>query len=94
MLDHLRIGPFTVSVQVANLPDDHGRWDGSSHAITISDKAEGLNAWATLLHEALHAISDFYGMDLEEPKVRTLEVALVQLLRDNPELTKHIARAK
>lgn len=35
----------------------------------------------TLLHEALHAIEDVYGLSLGERRIRVLEQALGQILR-------------
>lgn len=42
----------------------------------------------TLLHEAIHAISEMHGLDLSECQVRTLEMHIGALMRDNPKLAK------
>ena len=39
---------------------------------------------ATGLHEVLEAISGIYGLDLSEGQVRTLETAMVEIVRSNP----------
>lgn len=42
-----------------------------------------------LLHEALHAIDDVYGLDLSEEQVRVLGVALNHLIRANPVIRRN-----
>ncbi len=42
----------------------------------------------TVFHEMLHAISDLYGLNLSESKVRVLEQTIAGMFRQNPEWAK------
>lgn len=48
--------------------------------MTDRDKRE------TLLHEIIHGIEEFMGIDLEESQIRKLGAGLAMVLEDNPEL--------
>jgi len=56
--------------------------------ITIHPGLTGRQRPLTMFHEALHALSSFYGLELDERAVRTLEHGIVGLLRDNPALCR------
>lgn len=55
-------------------------------SIVIDELLEPSSAWMTLLHELLHAVSEMYGLELDEGQIRTLEVALSDAFRSNPKL--------
>jgi len=63
---------------------DMGRWDWLDAEILLNQSLKGAARALTLLHEVLHAISDMYGLDLEESQVRVLEQALGSFVKDNP----------
>jgi len=48
--------------------------------MTLQDKKE------TLIHEIIHGVEEFMGINLEEDHVRKLGVGLAMVIRDNPEL--------
>jgi hypothetical protein len=54
--------------------------------IVVDELLEDPAAWMTLFHELLHAVSEMYGLELDEGQIRTLEVALGDAFRGNPEL--------
>jgi hypothetical protein len=86
---NLRIGAETITVKL--LPDsseDQGQWCPTSRTISILGGLTKHQEALVLLHEALHAIADQYGLRLSEKSVRTLEQALGGLFRDNPSTFK------
>lgn len=46
-----------------------------------------------LLHEAIHAIEETGGLDLDEKTVSAIGSGVFALLRDNPELTTYLMQA-
>lgn len=72
---------------VENLADEegtplHGMWDDSESYIAVEWRDTDKSKYATLLHERIHAISDRFGLDLDETTVRVLERGLMQMERD------------
>ena len=55
-----------------------GYFDGDS--IRIGTHLSKLSKQATYIHEAIHAISDVYGLGLDEVRVRVLEAGLMAFL--------------
>ena len=93
--EFLKIGPCVVPVIYKDLSTntdivfgDYKRFP--TPVIQINPNLEPAEKASTKLHEALHAISGFYGLRLNEQAVRTLEMALVGLLRENPRFTAEL----
>lgn len=84
----LRIGPTLVPVLEASPQhlgqDVLGLWEGCPKArILLRDDLEDPMRRQTLLHEALHAIDEMYGLSLGESRIRVLEQVLTGLVQDN-----------
>jgi hypothetical protein len=63
--------------------------------IHLDKKAAAGVVQETLLHEVLHAVTEFTGLDdnlgeSEEDFVNRLSPVLLQVLRDNPELVEYL----
>lgn len=91
MNDTLKIGPLVYTVEeIPDLKDT----DGSTFlfgSIRYSEQAIKVDAGMsaerkriTVLHEAIHAISDMRGLNLSEKQVVALGVAIYELFHDNP----------
>lgn len=89
LLDQLRVAGWDLPV----VPDKkHNRFGAfrnypSPHIKCHPSLCKKMMA-LTLLHEGIHAISDMHGLDLSEFQVRTLEIHIGALMRDNPKLAK------
>ena len=86
-----RLGPDTIEVWlVKNLKDEglpmHGLWHEDTNTIEINATDSPPDQLSTLLHERIHAVSDKYGLELDEQCVRTLEKGLIQMERTS----KHV----
>jgi hypothetical protein len=76
---------------------DHGETDTENKILTVYDRnSEDLNR-ETLFHELMHVACDdsyvFEGDhadDLEERMIRILSPKLMQIFRDNPELSEYL----
>ena len=60
-----------------------GHYDDFTKTIEIDTKLHPETIQATLLHEAIHVISDHMHLGLSERQVRGLEVGISSFLRDN-----------
>lgn len=91
----LKLGAITIPVVHNQDSDDHGEYQGRADReggvrIETGPAAgePGVASYAiTILHEAIHAISDHYGLDLKEKTVRVLEQQLSAMFQDNPEFS-------
>lgn len=91
----IKLGPVQIPVVYKADSQDHGEYhgradrDGGVHIHTGPPAGEpGASSYAiTILHEAIHAISDHYGLDLKEKTVRVLEQQISALFVDNPEFS-------
>jgi len=64
-----------ATIQYTTVDDEGGPWDEAM----IRD---------TVLHEAVHAISESLGLDLRERQVLALGASLLALLRENPDFVR------
>ena len=64
----------------------YGQIDHDAQIITLRGTSTHDQLCATLLHEVLHAVSDMYGLGLEEKLVEDLTNALYTVYKDNIEL--------
>ena len=92
-MDCIRIGPCTIPIAPTSESDEHGSFHSRPCPhIEIDESMTGLNRPMAILHEALHAVSFYYHVNLSERDVRTLEMALTALIRDNPKLVSDLQR--
>lgn len=82
------IGSDVIRVETVPRFKHLGQWDQSAKVITIRARMARWNRNSTILHESLHAISDFHNLCLTEEQVAGLEPALRNLIRNNPQLVK------
>jgi len=90
--DSIRIGYTDVPIQVEDLKDDDCFGYFVSYPkprIAIHDQLTPLYTAATGLHEVIEAISAIYGLELTEGQIRTLETALVNVVRSNSKLCRN-----
>lgn len=64
-----------ATIQYTTIDDEGGPWNEAM----IRD---------TVLHEAVHAISESLGLDLRERQVLALGASLLALLRENPDFVR------
>lgn len=84
----IRVGSDTIPVQRVAGFKHFGQWDATTKVITVRARIPAWNRSSTILHEALHAISDFHNLQLTEEQVSGLEPALRNLIRNNPQLVR------
>lgn len=98
----IRIGPYDHKVIVKEIiPDDgstvFGEFSSERLEITIhpSNHPHDHHIVDTLLHEILHGLFEYSGLDLkvEERICSFLGTGLMQVIRDNPELVKWLTKA-
>lgn len=85
----LKVGDSTYDVAVMPIlgaGDSAGYCEDCVKLIAIEQDVER-DMFATLVHEALHAIEKEYGFRMKHKKVRKLEEALAQVLLDNFKIT-------
>jgi hypothetical protein len=84
MLDRVRIGGLDVQVVEDETVDGFGEWWSEKQIIRVAPRLPDRTLAATLLHEALHAVGDAYGVSLPERLVRVLEQSLISMVRADP----------
>jgi hypothetical protein len=88
----VQLGAVRLPVYITEDNEQHGWYDSwPEQAIHIAEHDEGSMA-RTVLHEAIHAAADLYGIELSEPKVRILEQAFAQIIVQNPKLVQALIR--
>lgn len=82
------MGGIRIGVERARMPqEEFGEFKYyPTPKIVVDELLDDPTAWMTLFHELLHAVSEMYGLELDEGQIRTLEVALGDAFRGNPEL--------
>lgn len=92
---YITIGSYSIPVNKSEgLVDTLGEYHSDPPLILIDPYQPKHLATATVLHEALHAISDKSNLHLEEEQVQGLEVALVDFIRQNRPLVRAIMEAR
>ena len=82
--------PYEIPVITTKMPkDEFGQffYFPSPH-IHISEELVGYTYSSTLLHEILEMVNEVHDLGLTESKIRTLEVSLMQLATQNPDLVR------
>jgi len=95
-IGHVKIGPVRVPIRYERLTgcDGHFKTDPSP-VITIDSRLRGRRRNMAILHEAIHAVFELYGMsdpDPEELITRVLEMSTTSLIIDNPELVAALSK--
>jgi hypothetical protein len=82
--------PYRIPVTMTKMDKDQfGEFNWfPSPSILISEDIKANVLSSTLLHEILEMISEMHDLGLTESKIRTLEVALSQIMCRNPEVTQ------
>ena len=98
MVKSLRVGAHKYRVKRKNLGTLAGLCNVSKRIIYIDPDSKGQRGTEALLHEALHAVVNEYGITYglseneEEFLVRVLESGLLQLFLGNKKFTKDILK--
>jgi hypothetical protein len=93
--DHLDICGWEVPVIADENPEQFGEFRSApAPHIKCHPKLCKMMTAHTLLHESLHAISEMHGLELTECQVRTLEIHVGALLRDNPKLARALMQTE
>lgn len=90
MITGVKVGHYTYRVvHIVGLSDGRelaGQVDYTTQEIRLRPGLTPAHQRETLLHEVLHAIDDFMGIDLTEKQVGRLANGLAMVLADNPAL--------
>ena len=73
---------------------DMGDCNTEAQTITIRTGQPLENEQDSVLHEVLHAISDYMEIKLREHQVTKLATGLLAVLKDNPRFTTYLRRRK
>lgn len=89
---HINLGPISIPIRYADDPDHFGFYDekGGDPYISIASSLTDDNLWMTLFHEAMEAMNERYGLGLKESQIRTLEMVITAMLKDNPEFASRL----
>jgi hypothetical protein len=84
--------PYSIPVITTKMPkNEFGEFFFfPSPKICISEELEDYMYSSTVLHEILEMVSEIHDLGLSESKIRTLEVSLMQIFRQNPALTERV----
>lgn len=61
-----------------------GRSDGAKQLIAVEDGQPLASEQDTLLHEVLHVVEEYMGMDVPEEVVLKFATGLLAVMKDNP----------
>ncbi|MEK4513611.1 hypothetical protein [Paenibacillus sp. FSL K6-2524] len=90
MLKQVKIGYLKYQVveveSVNKFEPRKGEIDLYQRQIRIDKDMTDQDKRETLLHEIIHGLDEFIGIDLEESQVRKLGAGLATVFEDNPEL--------
>jgi hypothetical protein len=79
--------------------DLSGQHISLTHELRISDHSEGGDSYDAIyvnevfMHECIHAIGCITGQEIPEPVIESIAHGFVQIMKDNPELVKHLTEA-
>lgn len=72
--------------------DEMGLCDLENQSLHVKDGLPAEQERSTLLHEAIHAISDSLGLNLSEKQVQGLETGLFDMNSRNPRLFPYLRK--
>lgn len=73
---------------------DMGDCNTEGQVLAIREGQPLENEQDSLLHEAIHALSDYMEIKLKEHQVTKLATGLLALLKDNPKFAAYLRRKK
>lgn len=85
---NLQIGPLNVPVVEVDLTAEEtwGEfWCLPVPQIRVNQELPKDLKALTILHEVLECITEIFGLGLSESDIRTLEMSLAKIIRENPE---------
>jgi len=84
--------PYEIPIVTTKMPkNEFGEFFFfPSPKIHVSEEVKGTIYSSTILHEVLEMVNEMHDLGLTESKIRTLEVSLSQIFRENPALTKTV----
>jgi len=84
--------PYSIPVITTKMPkNEFGEFFFfPTPKICISEELEDYMYSSTVLHEILEMVNEIHDLGLSESKIRTLEVSLMQIFRQNPTLTEQV----
>jgi len=84
--------PYEIPVIRTKMPkDEFGEFFFfPSPRICISEELEDYIYSSTLLHEILEMVNEIHDLGLTESKIRTLEVSLMQVFGQTPDLARQV----
>ncbi len=88
----LQVGPITLPVVFQDLTKEDlwGEfWPLPSPQIRVNDTLSEPIQALTILHELIECIAEVYGLRLSEGDIRTLEMALAGVIKQNPKQTQN-----
>lgn len=75
-------------------PDDDkpgiGRSDGGKQSIAVEDGQPLASEQDTVLHEVLHIVEEYMGMDVPEEIVEKFATGLLAVIKDNPVFVSYL----
>ena len=75
-------------------PEDHapgmGRSDGQKQMIAVEEGQPLATEQDTVLHEVLHVVEEYAGLDVAEEVVEKFATGLLAVLKDNPALASYL----
>jgi hypothetical protein len=72
--------------------DDMGDCNTEGQVLSVRDGQPIENEQDAVLHEAIHAISDYMEIKLKEHQVTKLATGLLALLKDNPSFATYLKK--
>lgn len=69
-----------------------GEWDSISMTIVVDKYLKNSMYKETLLHEVLHGLDYHNGINLTHKQIDALTAGLLQVIRDNPLLVRHLTQ--
>lgn len=88
---------YDIEFNTTSISDDHGETDTNNKIVTIYDRHSEVVNRETLFHEMMHIACDdsflYVGEkadELEERMIRILSPKIMQMLRDNKELSRYL----
>lgn len=67
-----------------------GRSDGMRQTIAVEDGLPLATEQDTVLHEVLHIVEEYMGMDLDEEIVEKFATGFLAVMKDNPSLVTYL----
>jgi hypothetical protein len=94
MINTVKIGNQTYDVFEVECVDKHDTLAGQikffESEIRIQKELSIELKQETILHEVIHGIENFFGLDLEEDEVKQLGRGLTMVFKDNPKLLEYL----